>query len=74
VSCAQDGGVIVIEVIVEPIVVPLPTTLVPDEVANIQVAVRVAIMCRMPSVPLSLEYSQDCIVFDIVNTLAYYTK
>jgi hypothetical protein len=66
VSCGQRGGVVRVEVVVEPVVVPVPRTSVPVEVTDVEVAVRVAIMYRMPPLPLLLEYSQSCIVFGIL--------
>lgn len=53
--------VVVVEVVVEPVEVehPLLVVVVPNEVRNIEVAVRVAPkLYKIPSRPLPLEYSQ----------------
>ena len=50
--------VVSIPIIVEPVVVPVPLAVIaPIEIQHVAVAVRVAQICRMPSVPLPLEYS-----------------
>ena len=75
-------GVVVVPVVVKPVVVPLPPAIVPVEVANVEVAVRVAVAYKVPPVPPPLEYSQGCIAFGIsssrmsywANALAPYTK
>lgn len=41
-SCAQDSRVAGIEIVVEPVVVPVPLIAVPVEVTDVQVAIRVA--------------------------------
>ena len=56
-SCDNGSRVVVVPVIVEPVVVPVPRTIVPVQVADIDIAVRVAVMYNMPSVPLPFEYS-----------------
>ena len=48
------GGIVAVEVVVEPVVVPVPTTIVPVEVADIQVAVGVA-NAQIPSISLPLK-------------------
>ena len=53
--CAQSRGVVVVPVIVEPVVVPVPPATVPVEVTDIQVAVRVAVAYGVPSISPSLE-------------------
>ncbi len=53
-----SSRVVVVEVVVEPIVVPVPLLTVPVEVTDIQVAVRVAILYNLPSKPPPLEYSE----------------
>ena len=45
-SCAQDGRIARIEIIVEPVVVPVPLVTVPVEVTDIQIAIRVANICN----------------------------
>ena len=50
--------VVVVEVIVEPVVAPVPPVVVPIEVADIQVAVRVAVLYSLPSRPPPLECSK----------------
>jgi hypothetical protein len=62
-SCTHRGGVVAVEVVVEPVVAPVPPVVVPIEVTNVQVLVTVAVAYGMPSVPLPLEYSQGCILF-----------
>ncbi len=54
----ESSRVVVVEVIVEPVVVPVPPVVVPIEVTNIQVAVRVAVLYNLPSMPPPLEYSK----------------
>ena len=54
----ESRRVVVIPVVVEPIVVPVPPVVVPIEVADIQVAVRVAVLYSLPPKPLLLEYSE----------------
>jgi hypothetical protein len=56
--CADRGRVVVIELIVEPVVVPVPLLAVPVEVADHQVAVRVPVKYNLPPVPPPFEYSQ----------------
>lgn len=41
-SCEQHRRIVGVEVIVEPVVVPVPPRTVPVEIADIEVAVRVA--------------------------------
>jgi len=40
------GGVVAVEVVVEPVVVPVPAFAIPVQVTDVQIAIRVAIMCR----------------------------
>jgi len=54
----ESCGVVVVEVVVEPVVVPVPPVAVPVEVADIQVAVRVAVLYSLPPKPLLLECSE----------------
>jgi len=54
----ESSRVVVVEIIVEPIVVPVPPVVVPIEAADIQVAVRVAVLYSLPSMPPPLEYSE----------------
>ncbi len=61
--CWQSRRVVAVEVIVEPVVAPVPPVVVPVQVTDVQVLVTVAVACGMPSVPLPLEYSQGCILF-----------
>jgi len=57
-GCGDSSRVVVVEVIVEPVVVPVPLITVPDEVADNEVAVGVAVTCSVPSLPPPFEYSQ----------------
>ena len=50
-------GVVVVEAIVKPVVVPVPPVAVPVEVANDKVAARVAVTYKTPPIPLPFEYS-----------------
>lgn len=43
-SCSNSRRVVTVEVVVEPVVVLLPVSTIPDEVAHIEVVVRVAVM------------------------------
>jgi len=47
-SCTQRSGVVFVPVVVEPVVAPVPPAVVPVEVADIQVAIAVAVRmeCR----------------------------
>ena len=45
-SCGHRGRVLNIEVIVEPVVVPVPRTVVPVQIADVQVVVGVAICAK----------------------------
>lgn len=56
-SCTQSRRVVVVEVVVKPVVVPVPPVAVPVQIANVEVAVRVAVAYEMSSMPLLLEYS-----------------
>ena len=47
--------IVSVPVVVEPVVVPMPRTIIPVQIANVDVAVRVAVMYSMPSVPLPFE-------------------
>ena len=55
--CEQSNGVVAVPVVVEPVVVTLPLAVVEVEATDIQVAVGVAVVYRMPSLPPPLEYS-----------------
>ena len=56
-SCAQSRGVVAVELVVEPVGVPLPPAVVPVQIPNAQVAVGVAVVYEVPSIPPPLEYS-----------------
>lgn len=47
-SCTQRSGVVAVPVVVEPVVAPVPPAVVPIEVADVQVAIAVAVRmgCR----------------------------
>ena len=64
-----------VEVVLDPIPVQVPPLAVPVEVREVPVAVRAHhVICKRPSAPPSLEYSRDCIVSGIYNSLAPRTK
>lgn len=71
-SCVNRRGVVVVPVVVEPVEVRVPPVAVPDEVTDVEVAVPVAVMCKMPPIPLPIEsltgtvHSLD-IYFDFVS-------
>ena len=66
-SCEGSDGVVLVELVVEPVVVRLHPTFVPVPVADVQVVVRgVAEMYEVPSITPPLEYSPGCIVFRII--------
>ena len=66
---ACDGrGIVGVEIIVEPVAVPVPGLAIPVQVPDVQVAIGVAVLHRVPSLPLPLEYSQGCIEFVIEIT------
>ena len=52
-------------IVLEPVEVQVPALAVKVEVSDVAVAVRVLPdqMCKIPSIPLLLEYSQSCILF-----------
>ena len=56
-SCQQSRRVVAVEVVVKPVVVPVPPAIVPVQIANVEIAVRVAVAYEMPSKPLPLDYS-----------------
>ena len=75
-SSETRRGVVGVPVVVKPVVVSLPVTLVEVEVPHIQVAIRVAILYKVPSVPPPIE---ACAISRLNriwyrNTLALYTK
>lgn len=55
VGCEQSRRVIAVPLIVQPVVVPIPRPIVEVQIADIQVAVRVAVAYRMPSLPPPFE-------------------
>lgn len=70
-----QSRVVIVPIIVEPVPVELHLAIVLDEVRDVQVTVVVLHkMYTMPSMPLPLDSSWDCIVFSISNARAYYTK
>lgn len=64
----EKRRVVRLPVIVEPVVAPVPPTVVPIQVTDVEVAIRVAVMHDVPSIAPPLEYSRDCIVFVIIIT------
>ena len=58
VSCEQSRRAVVIPVVVEPVVVPVPRPAAEVQIADIEVAVGVAALYRMPPLPPPLEYSR----------------
>lgn len=60
-SAEETGGdrrrVLDVELVVEPVVVPVPLPVVPVEVTDVQVAIRVAVVRTAPSKPLPVECS-----------------
>jgi len=63
-------------VIVEPVVVPVPLRAIEVQIQHVPVAIRVAQICRTPSMPLPLKLSrsQGCIEFRILNAIIFCTK
>ena len=57
--CEHRGRVVGVPVVVKPVVVPVPLTIIPVQVLDVQVAVRVAESCAVPSAPPSVDYSPD---------------
>ena len=57
VNSAYRSRVIVVEVVVEPVVVPVPPATIPVEVTNIQVAIGVADTYSASSLPPPLDQS-----------------
>lgn len=47
-SCENGGGVVGVPVVVEPVVVRDPATVVPVQVANVEVATSVAVRIERP--------------------------
>ena len=62
----ESGRVTRVPVIVKPVVVPVPPVTVPIEVTDIQVAIGVPIMYKIPSEPPPSEYSLGCILYCII--------
>ena len=55
----ESGRVVIVEVIVEPVVVPVPLVAVPIEVTDVQLAVGIAVkIYKVPPVSPPLEYSR----------------
>lgn len=54
-SCEQSRGVVAVPDVVEPVVVPIPRSIVEVQIADVEVAVRVAVAYRMPPLPLPIE-------------------
>ena len=63
-SCAHEGRVVLVPVVVEPVVVANPLAAVPVKIAGIEVAVGVAVMYKVPPISPSL-HAKDCIEFAI---------
>ncbi|MBU1890365.1 hypothetical protein KJ782_02640 [Patescibacteria group bacterium] len=74
VICEDTRRVVVVPVIVEPVVVPVPPVIIPVEVTDVDIAISVAVLYSVPSMPLPFEYSWGCIVSGILNALTRYTK
>ena len=49
-TCAHSRRVVAAPVVVEPVVAPVPPVVVPVQVTDVEVAVRVAVVYRVPSV------------------------
>ena len=66
-NCEDARRVVVVPVVVKPVVVPVPgTVVIAIEVENVTVAVRVAHqLYEMPSMTPPLDCSQGCTVFGI---------
>ena len=65
-----DQPIVGVEIVVEPVVVQVPATIVEVEVPHVAIAVRVLPeMRKMLSMPLPFEYSWGC-----TNNLTFYTK
>ncbi|TSC71430.1 MAG: hypothetical protein G01um101448_1184 [Parcubacteria group bacterium Gr01-1014_48] len=65
-GCEHGHPIVAIEPVIEPIVIPIPRRAVAIQIPYVAVAVRVAKMRISPSMPPPLEYSRDCIEFEIV--------
>lgn len=65
-----------VEIVVEPVEVEVPPLIVEDEVRHVQVAKRVLpLLYKIPSRPLSFEFSRDCILFGTLKSpLIFCTK
>lgn len=55
VICRDRRRVVVVPLIVEPVVVPVPLLAVPIEITDIEVAIGVAVLYKTSSVPLPIE-------------------
>lgn len=53
--CEDGSRVVVVPVVVEPVVVPAPRAVVPIQVADIDVAILVAVIYNVPPFPPPLE-------------------
>jgi len=52
-------GVVGVPVVVKPVVVPVPLLAVPVQIRNVEVAIRVAEMYKISSLPPSFKYFRD---------------
>lgn len=68
------GRVVGVPPVVEIVVVHVPPTVVPVQVADVQVPVGVAITRETSPITLLLEYSQSCILCAIYNRLTSHAE
>jgi hypothetical protein len=74
VSCENRSRIIDVEVVIKPVIVLIPLAVVPIQVTDVEVAIRVAVVCGAPPISLPVEYSLGWILFVILNHLALRTK
>lgn len=56
-SCEDSRGVVDVPVVAQPVVAPVPLIVVPVQIPDVEVAIRVAVTYGMPSMSPLLEYS-----------------
>ena len=50
--CENSSRVVRVPIVVEPVVVPIPRAIVEVQITDVLVAIAVAVLYRMPSLPL----------------------
>ena len=64
----SEEPIVVVPPVLEPVEVQVALRTVPVEVRDVPVVEMLPDLYRIPSMPLSLEYSRDCIVFETLKS------